>query len=127
LKKKFFCPLRGLGVGSNLLCGTEPAAREASVEKILFWNQKSRKKYSPEKQLEINHTAGSVLPNAREWPLLSTPTTTTPPPPDRRLTASFLSYNAHRSLSYPLLKCICGVAEKRRRLRQCAVGPMWRH
>ena len=40
---------------------------KASLEKILFWNEISRKKYSLEKQLEINHTAGSVLPNAREW------------------------------------------------------------
>ena len=37
------------------------AARAASLEKILFSNFKiSRKKYSLEKQLEINHTAGSI-------------------------------------------------------------------
>jgi hypothetical protein len=29
----------------------EDPAREASVEKILFWNQKSRKKYSLEKTI----------------------------------------------------------------------------
>ena len=40
----------------------EPAARVASLEKILFSNFKiSRKKYSLEKQLEINHTAGSGM------------------------------------------------------------------
>ena len=58
-----------MGVGGwALFCRIEPAARVASLEKILFSNFKiSRKKYSLEKQLEINHTAGSVLPNAREW------------------------------------------------------------
>ena len=58
----------GGGRGLALFCRIEPAARVASLEKILFSNFKiSRKKYSLEKQLEINHTAGSVLPNDREW------------------------------------------------------------
>ena len=46
----------------------EPAARVASLEKNPFSNFKiPRKKYSLEKQLKINHTAGSNLPNAGEW------------------------------------------------------------
>ena len=60
----FFLASWGGGTGS---IQNRAGARVASLEKVLFSNLKiCRKKYSLEKQLEINHTAGSILPNAGE-------------------------------------------------------------
>ena len=52
-----------LGIPNKTSVEWKNGRMKASLEKILFWNEISRKKYSLEKQLEINHTAGSVLAN----------------------------------------------------------------
>ena len=56
-----------MGVGGWALKQNRAGRSRSEPRKNPFSNFKiSRKKYLLEKQLEINHTAGSVLPNARD-------------------------------------------------------------